>query len=347
MGIIGFVLAVLIWAGAFLGARKNGVKPATFIFGVVGLAVWLIGTTIGSSFGQINSGEIGLQRAFGGFTGKVFNQGLYTTTPVITSVDVIDVQNQHQNLDMNVLTRDNQSVPMHISINYNLSQDPTLIIKTITANGDNYWERAIESQFVAAARQISSQYNLTDLNQHLDIVSNQILADTERRVRQVKGTDAIQLTQVSIKGLDLSDEYKKAIEDKVIASQAAQKAQIDQQRVQFETNQGVIKAKGQAEAQKYQSRTINDEYLKLKRIEVEQSFLEHWDGHCSMLGGCPDFSEAGSGSNGARTASGPIIVDARNLAEAMATMQKSDESSNNNSSTPTPSDSPDPQASPG
>ena len=219
IGLIGLVIAVLIGYLAFNNARKNGVSLLTGISAVAALVIVFVGFSIGGSFGQVSSGHIGLQRSFGGFTGKVFQPGLYTTTPILTSVDDVDVQNQHKNMDTNIITRDNQNVPLHISINYNLQQNPAAIVKTLTYIGDDYYSKAIESQFIAATKQVGSQYNLTDFNSKLDVASNQILADTERRVRQIQGSDAIAVTQVSIKGLDLSDAYKHSIEQKVIAQQ--------------------------------------------------------------------------------------------------------------------------------
>ena len=347
-GFVGLVIAVFICLYAWKKAQTQGVQPLTVVLGLVAVVVVFIGFSIGSSFGQVDSGHVGLQRSFGGFTGKVFQPGLYSTTPVVTSVDIVDVQNQHQNVDTTILTTDNQNVPMHVSINYNLSQNPADIIATLTANSDDYWTRAIESNFIAATKQIASQSTLTYLNQHLDVISNKILADTVRRVNQVKGTQAIQITQVSIKGIDLSDSYKDAISQKVVAQVAAQTAQINQQKVQFETNQKVIQARGQAEAQKYQGRTITDEYLKLRNIENQEKFIAAWDGHCSALGGCP-FSNASGQSGNGTSHYGNVIVDARTLADAVALQAKSDSASDQASpspqASPSDNDSPDPQPS--
>ena len=86
-------------------------------------------------------------------------------------------------------------------------------------------------------------------------------------------------------------EYQKAIEQKVISTQATLKADQDLQRIKIEAQQAIAKAEGEAKAIAIQAQAIQNQggaqYVQLKAIEK-------WDGNLpNVMSGAMPFINVG------------------------------------------------------
>ena len=86
----------------------------------------------------------------------------------------------------------------------------------------------------------------------------------------------IEIGDISLVNFGFSAEYQKAIEEKVIATQAKLKAEQDLARIEVEAKQTIAKAEGRAKAIQIETQAINSQgganYVQLKAIEK-------WDGN--------------------------------------------------------------------
>lgn len=360
MGFISFVvwaIGAAIAAGLFYFAYLNAVKTTTVsgnynqktisvglpsvIYVVLALVTFVCGMGVSSSFGEIEAGHLGLQRQYGAFTGKVFQPGLYSTTPFITSVDVVDTRVQQNEVDATPVTKDQQSVPMKISINYALSSNNAQIIDLLNNNQDDYYKNAMEPALAGSIRAVTTNYRLPDLLDNRDQVQNQIVQEFTNRLHQIKGTSAIQIELVTVKDITLDPNYQEAVQKKNVAFQETQTAQQVLQRIKYETQQKVVAAEGQAKAQAAQARTITPDYLRLQTInndlEVRKLAVSQWNGQIAPFAANP-FGPASSPSNGG----GATLLDARDLTSVMGLMQPKGGGGGDNSQ-PQSTDSPQPQ----
>ena len=92
----------------------------------------------------------------------------------------------------------------------------------------------------------------------------------------------IQNITFQVTNLDYSDNFEKAIENKVIAAQKAQEAVNNTKRIEEEANQKVISAKADAEAM-----GIKAQALEKNQKLVDYEAVQKWDGKLPtyMLGG--------------------------------------------------------------
>lgn len=313
-GGVGLIVAIVILYAVVMSIVRSKDKMPNVMHGIgaiIAILIAVLGFSISDSFGQVDAGTLGLQTSMGKFTGTIFQPGMFMTTPVVTGVRIVDVGNQHQELPKQImLTKDQQSVPVDASINFNLSQNPKALITTTQFIGDNYYDKAIESQFVAALKAVIANYTFAQINTNLDKITNEVATDTERRVRQIQYTDAIQIQQVSIKQITPSQDLADAIERKVVAQQDAQTALVKKSQAQYEADQKVITAQGNARAQAAQGRTLTGEYLKLKELENQQAAIDKWDGHLAPFTSNPFGSTTSMGGN--------TILDARSLMSGLS-----------------------------
>ena len=88
----------------------------------------------------------------------------------------------------------------------------------------------------------------------------------------------IGVTQLSITDFQFSATFQDSIEAKVRAEQQALEAQNALERVKFESEQAVTRATAEARGLELQKAQITTQLLELRRIEVQRTAVEKWNG---------------------------------------------------------------------
>ncbi len=230
----------------------NRPSEAKIISIVIGMVV-VIALAL-NSVTMVNTGEIGVVTNFGKVTGRELEEGLSLKWPIINSVTRYDVKIQKEVTENQAATKDLQNVTAKLSINYALKRGQiSKIHKTI---GINYKDKIIEPISRETFKSIAAKYNASEL-----ITKRQALKDEVQRVlddRLIKY--GVSVKDVNITNFKFSDNFAKAIEDKQVAQQNAERAKFNLEA-----------AKTDAEAQKVQAQTLSKEYL-------QKMAIEKWDG---------------------------------------------------------------------
>ena len=118
---------------------------------------------------------------------------------------------------------------------------------------------------------VTGHYTSEELVTKRDVVSAEILEHVREKLAQYD----ISTDGVSLVNFGFSQDYQKAIEQKVIALQNKQKAEMDLQRIQVEAQQRIAQADGEAKAIAIQAQAIQSnggaQYVQLQ-------WIEKWDG---------------------------------------------------------------------
>ena len=88
----------------------------------------------------------------------------------------------------------------------------------------------------------------------------------------------IGVVELSITDFQFSPGFQDSIEAKVRAVQAALEAQNALERVKFEAEQEITRATAEARSLELQKEQVTDQLLELRRIEVQQTAVEKWNG---------------------------------------------------------------------
>ena len=78
--------------------------------------------------------------------------------------------------------------------------------------------------------------------------------------------------------MSFSTEFDAAIEKKQIVEQQTQQAKYELEKAKVENEKKIENAKAEAEVMKQQNAEITDKTLELKRLEVQQSLINKWNG---------------------------------------------------------------------
>lgn len=223
--------------------------------------------TTATSVRIVGTGQVGVVTQYGRVTGRELNEGMSLVLPWgINSVTMYDIKVQKESVNSTAASKDLQDVSSQIVLNYQLERGSvSKIHQTIGARYVTIVTPAINEVFKAA----SAEYTASELITERSKVKTQAQAILSDRLQPY----GIKVSELSIVDFKFSDNFSKAIEEKQVAQQNAERAKFN-----------LDAAKTDAEAQRAQSETLTQEYL-------QKQAIEKWDGKMpTYLGGGTVFN---------------------------------------------------------
>lgn len=221
-----------------------------------------------SSVKVVGTGQVGVVTQYGRVTGRELDEGMSIVLPFgVNKVTMYDIKLQKQTVDSKAASSDLQDVSSQIVLNYNLRRDNiSHLHQTI---GDAYEDKVITPAINEVFKAAAAQYNASELISK----RNELKAETQKIISERLEKYGITVDELSITNFEFSPNFSKAIEDKQVAQQNAERAKFNLEA-----------AKTDAEAQKAQSETLSQEYL-------QKQAIEKWDGKMpEYLGGGAVFN---------------------------------------------------------
>lgn len=237
-------------------------------FYVWGVGVFVVLILLLMSFGTVPAGYVGVRTQFSKVVGTI-NPGLFVKIPFIQGVTAMDVQTQKDQADATAASNDLQSVTATVAVNYHVEpQDAAAIFANV---GANYAERVISPAIQESVKSITANYTAEQLITQREKVREDIIALLTGKLQAY----GVQSDSLNIVNFAFSEQFNQAIEAKVTAEQDALAAKNKLAQVQYEAQQRVTEADGEAKAIAIQAQAINAQggadYVKLQAIAK-------WDG---------------------------------------------------------------------
>lgn len=247
------------------GDPKIG-KLLAHVFLVLFLVIFVFASL---PFGTVPEGERGIRLRLKAATGEVLNPGVYLRIPFIERVQRVNVQTEKLEIESSqAYSHDLQVVTVHSVLNYNV--DPNSVINVYRQYNLDYEGKLVRPKMEAAIKQVIAQYSAEELLNKRGEVSAKI----NDLVQATVPREFINLNYALVNE-DFSPEFEKAIEQKQVAQQQAEKATNDLKRIKIEAEQKIETAKADAESIRIQAEAITSqggaEYVRLKATEK-------WDG---------------------------------------------------------------------
>lgn len=220
-----------------------------------------------SSAVTVKAGQVGIKTRFGAVTGGVMQPGLHFKTPFIEGVVKMDVQNQKEQQDASAASADLQTVDSTVALNYSL--DTSEIVTLYSTIGTDYKARIIDPAIQEAVKAVTANYNAEELITKRDEVGSAIKDNLVAKLQPM----GVHVDNFSIINFNFSQSFNDAVEAKVTAQQNALAAQNKLAQVQFEADQAVAKAKGDAQAIIIEAQALNQ-----NPNVLQYDAIEKWDG---------------------------------------------------------------------
>ncbi len=246
--------------------REKKINLSELAGGIVLAVTVFIGL---NSFVIINPGEAGVLTILGKAREGVLLEGIHFKPPLISAVDIYDVTVQKFEVPAQSATKDLQNLSARFAINFRL--DPVEIVEIRRTQGtlENIVSKIIapqtqESFKIAAAKRTVEQAitQRSELKEDFDTALNSRLEKY-----------GIIVLDTSVVDLDFSPEFAKAVEDKQIAEQRAQRAVYIAQEASQEAQADINRAKGKAEAQRLLAETLKAQGGELV---LQKEAIEAW-----------------------------------------------------------------------
>ncbi|NES17662.1 MAG: prohibitin family protein [Symploca sp. SIO3E6] len=254
--------------------RNQNIQNFTSVIG--GILAALVILLSFSSFVVINPGQAGVLSILGKARDGALLEGLHIKPPLISTVDIYDVTVQKFEVPAQSSTKDLQDLSASFAINFRL--DPTEVVEIRRTQGtlQNIVSKIVapqtqESFKIAAAKRTVEEAitKRTELKQDFDDALNTRLEKY-----------GIMVLDTSVVDLAFSPEFSKAVEEKQIAEQRAQRAVYIAQEAEQEAQAEVNRAKGKAEAQRLLAETLKAQGGELV---LQKEAIQAWkDGGAQM-----------------------------------------------------------------
>ncbi len=205
-----------------------------------------------NSFVIINPGEAGVLSILGKSQDGPLLEGLHFKPPLISQVDVYDVTVQKFEVPAESATKDLQNLTGRFAINFRLDPQRVVEIRRTQGSLANIVAKIIapqtqESFKVAAARRTAEE----SITQR-ELLKNDFDNSLQGRLEKY----GIIVLDTSVVDLSFSQEFSRAVEEKQIAEQQAQRAVYIAQAAAQEAQAEINRARGKAEAQRLLAETL-------------------------------------------------------------------------------------------
>jgi regulator of protease activity HflC (stomatin/prohibitin superfamily) len=245
-----------------LGTRLRGYAIIAAV-----LVVLFVAFGRGCGFEIVDTGHRGIQVRFGEVQGEPLPEGLYFYNPITTSIIELDVREQKRSGETASFTKDVQQVVVSYAINFR--PDAAAIHLLYQGVGSDWSEKLLPQVIEGNLKNAIGQWDAVNL------IENRAKAvrAAEAAITEAAAGRRIVVTRFEITNFDFSDEFEKAVEQKVTAEQEAARARNRTIQVQEEARQRLIAAEAEAK-----SMTIRAQALTQNKSLVEYEAVQKWDG---------------------------------------------------------------------
>lgn len=264
---------------------KGRRKPYLIGVGLVAVGLWFL-----SHVYTVPSGFVGVVQNWGAASENVSESGgLHGLIPIYQRVTMISTQPLTITSNEAASTHDLQNVSTHVAVTFHIAPGQAVNFWKDFRNLDNLSTRIIQPTVSNDVKAITADYNAEEL------VTKREIVDSRIRDLVIKSLIPYHMTieAVNTSNFAFSKGYAEAIENKQIAQQQALAETYNLEGVKVHSQQIVIKAKAQADADiakasgDAQSQIIRAEATKKSNVMISSSLtpqlirmksVEQWNG---------------------------------------------------------------------
>lgn len=223
-----------------------------------------------------------------GVQASVIGEGTHFVIPWLQKPIIYDVRTKPKTIATTTGSKDLQNVSLTLRVLHR--PDVMSLPKIYQTLGLDYDERVLPAIGNEILKSIVAQFDAAELITQREVVSARIRQELSRRAAEFN----IRLEDVLITHMTFGKEFTKAVEQKQIAQQDAERAKFLVERAEQERKAAVIRAEGEAEAADTVSKALakaGDGLLMIRRLEASKDIA-------LTLAGLPSVSYLPSGKAG-------------------------------------------------
>jgi regulator of protease activity HflC (stomatin/prohibitin superfamily) len=245
------------------------------ISGLIGIGAIFIGL---NSFSILGPTQYGVYERLGRVQDNIARPGLNFKIPLISNIEKYDVKVLEKQVDVAAATKDLQDLKGQVEVYFNIDIERLPEIRKTIGVMDQVIAKVVpiaDEAFRAVSAQMTAEETIT--------MRPQLRSDFDTVMKERLAPFGINYQNSSVRDLDFSAEFSKAVEEKQIAEQQAKRAVFDAQRAEQEAKARINKARGEAESQRLQAEALKAQGGELV---IQREFIEKWNGQLpQFIGG--------------------------------------------------------------
>jgi regulator of protease activity HflC (stomatin/prohibitin superfamily) len=229
---------------------------------------------------RIDSGQMGVKwRALTGTADRAYGEGWNIVLPW-DRMFVYSVRLQDRKEDLHILANNGLSIALETSVRFRV--DPDELVPLHVEIGPDYYNSIVAPILRSEARKVGGRYSPEEIySSKREAVENEILSEVAKAItgRHIK------VQAILIRNVDLPDNIKRAISDKLEEEQKALKMTFTLVRERQEAERKRIEAQGVADFQRIVSEGLTADLLRWKGIEATEKLAGSSNAKVVVIGG--------------------------------------------------------------
>jgi len=204
-----------------------------------------------TSIRQVNTGQLAVVTRFGKVTNRELGEGIHLVFPFsVDRVSRYDIKVQKDESEVSAASKDLQDVTGTVALNYRI--DANRVSQIHQEIGPNFALKLIEPALQETFKATSAKYSASELITNRSEVKNEAFKGVKERLEKF----GIVVDDLSIVNFKFSPAFAKAIEEKQVAQQNAERSRFNLEAAQID-----------AQAQQAQALTLSPLFLQKQAIE--------------------------------------------------------------------------------
>mmetsp|Transcript_92229 Transcript_92229/g.260580 ORF Transcript_92229/g.260580 Transcript_92229/m.260580 type:complete len:299 (+) Transcript_92229:85-981(+) len=247
--------------GKILGSLAQKGTPVVAGAAALGGGAWLLGNSVYT----VEAGHVSLKyNRLSGVGDRTYREGVHFRMPWFERPIIFDVRARPHTMTSLTGSRDLQMV--NISLRALCKPDASRLPDIYRTLGMDFDEKVLPSIINEVLKSVVAQYNASQLILQRELVSRMI---RQRLVQRAQDFNIL-LDDVAITHLSFSPEYEKAVEQKQVAQQQAERARYLVLKAQEDKKKTIIHAEGEQKSAEMIGDAIraNPGFVELRRINA-------------------------------------------------------------------------------
>lgn len=246
---------------------KRWIKLVSFVL--------IIFSIFGSAYYSVPAGYRGVLLNFGAVKG-VMGEGVQFVMPFVQKVELMEVRTQKEEAKAAAASKDLQNVSTTVAINYHLN--PLQVGNLYKNVGLDFASRIIDPATQETVKAVVANYTAEELIRLRSKIKTEI--DTMLTERLKAYDIVVENNGVSLTNFEFSQDFNRAIEQKQVAQQSAEKSKYELQKAEIDAKTAIARAEGEARSNKIKAEALNQNG---GSKVLAREWIEKWDGHLPQV----------------------------------------------------------------
>ena len=266
---------------------------------IASAATVLVLVVLAGSYVTVDSGHVGVVRRLGAVQMQPLPEGFHLKAPFVDQVAEVDIRLRKAQKEAGASSKDLQVVTTQVAVQYSLNGAVMPLTYQKIGTREMVESTLIDPAILESVKAITAQYTAEELVTRRAAVKTKIQdaidAFVNATLTQKNVPGALSLANVAITDFDFSDEFNRAIEEKVKAEQEALQARNEKLRRVTQAEAAAAERTLAADAEAYQIEVASKARAEAIRREAEAlrdnpsiiqlRIAEKWDGRLPQVNG--------------------------------------------------------------